>query len=66
MSTTNWKVYRKISFTIEACQKEKEFFVFTQEGKMKGKAGDYLIKGIHGEFYPCDKEIFEKSYTRVN
>lgn len=26
---------------------------------------DYLIKGIEGELYPCKKEIFEKTYIRV-
>lgn len=39
------------------------FNVNTLEGNYKiGKAGDYLIKGIDGENYICDKEIFEKTY----
>jgi hypothetical protein len=29
---------------------------------MKGKKGDYLIVGIHGEMYPIDNEIFKKTY----
>ena len=39
-------------------------FVHTIEGEMKmvNKTGDYLIKGIHGEFYFCEKAIFEESY----
>ena len=32
---------------------------------MKGKAFDFLVKGIKGELYSCDKEIFEKSYEKV-
>jgi hypothetical protein len=32
------------------------------EGTMRGKAGDYLIIGVHGEMYPCDKTIFEETY----
>ena len=32
------------------------------EGLMKGKKGDWLIIGIHGEMYPIDQEIFQKTY----
>lgn len=45
--------------------KENGFSVITKEGLMEGKVGDYLMKGVNGEFYPCDKEIFEKSYEWV-
>lgn len=27
--------------------------------------GDYIIKGVNGEFYPCKPDIFEKTYERV-
>jgi len=37
----------------------------TREGIMRGYSGDYIIKGIAGEFYPCNKEIFENSYDKV-
>jgi len=40
------------------------FSVETLEGTMKGKAGDYLITGVKGEQYPCDKEIFEMTYSK--
>lgn len=39
--------------------------VKTLEGVLKGKAGDYLIEGVRGELYPCDKEIFEETYEAV-
>lgn len=41
-----------------------QVFVQTLEGnmKMKNSTGDYLIKGIKGEFYFCEKSIFEESY----
>lgn len=38
------------------------FTVTTMEGVVQGKPGDYLMFGVNGEKYPCDKEIFEKSY----
>jgi len=37
----------------------------TLEGLMNGKIGDYIIKGISGEFYPCKPDIFHKTYEQV-
>lgn len=37
----------------------------TLEGNMLASLGDYIIKGIAGEFYPCKPSIFNASYTRV-
>ena len=30
---------------------------------MLANIGDYIIKGINGEFYPCKPDIFEKTYA---
>lgn len=37
----------------------------TLEGVMEAELGDYIIKGIKGEFYPCKPDIFEKIYEKV-
>lgn len=37
----------------------------TLEGTMKASVGDYIIKGVNGEFYPCKPDIFEKTYEGV-
>ena len=34
----------------------------TMEGVMLAREGDYIIKGIKGEFYPCKPDIFEETY----
>lgn len=34
----------------------------TLEGVMIANVGDYIIKGVNGEFYPCKPDIFEKTY----
>lgn len=39
--------------------------IFTLEGKMNAEVGDYIIKGIQGEPYPCKPDIFEKSYEVI-
>lgn len=37
----------------------------TLEGDMLASFGDYIIKGINGEYYPCKPDIFEKTYDKV-
>lgn len=37
----------------------------TLEGTMQAGYGDYIIRGVNGEFYPCKADIFEKTYELV-
>ena len=37
----------------------------TLEGEMTADKGDWIIKGIKGEFYPCKPDIFEQTYEKV-
>jgi hypothetical protein len=39
--------------------------ISTLEGMMKVSPGDWIIKGVKGEFYPCKPDIFEKTYDFV-
>ena len=39
--------------------------VQTLEGKMHAKLGDYIIRGVNGEIYPCKPNIFTKTYEKV-
>ena len=39
--------------------------VRTLEGVMRCNIGDYLIRGVDGEFYPCKASIFHKTYEAV-
>jgi hypothetical protein len=36
--------------------------IFTLEGAMKADVGDWIIKGVKGEFYPCKPDIFAATY----
>lgn len=36
----------------------------TLEGEMTAQLGDYIIRGVNGEFYPCKPDIFEKTYAK--
>lgn len=40
----------------------RELKIETLEGEMMASVGDFIIKGVNGEFYPCKPDIFEKTY----
>jgi hypothetical protein len=51
----------KVEYTLDNC-----LIVDTLEGTMKANIGDYIIKGIQGEFYPCKSDIFEVTYESTD
>jgi hypothetical protein len=44
---------------------DNSFTIWTLEGEMTALVGDYIIKGIQGEFYPCKPDIFEQTYEPI-
>jgi len=62
MAGAKWFVKKPIA--IQAKQVAGEFWVESLEGDHQGKDGDYLMQGVRGEIYICDKDIFEETYTR--
>jgi len=44
---------------------ERTVQIDTLEGEMSGRIGDWIIKGVQGEFYPCKPEIFAATYEQV-
>lgn len=49
-----------------ACTYTEELVIETLEGNMTASKGDYIIRGVKGEFYPCKPDIFEATYEEVN
>jgi hypothetical protein len=45
--------------------KTMELVIKTLEGDMIAPLDSYIIRGVEGEFYPCQKGIFEKTYEYV-
>lgn len=43
-----------------------EVMIKTLEGTMTANIGDWIIRGIKGEYYPCKPEIFESTYEPVD
>jgi len=50
---------------ITSSGKSKDLIVSTLEGDMSALVGDYIIRGVKGEFYPCKEEIFDMTYENV-
>ena len=44
---------------------DNDFIIKTLEGNMIATKEDYLIKGVNDEIYPCKKDIFEKTYIKL-
>ena len=60
-----FKKYRKIPVVVEAYQTDKEMEIETLEGTMKADPGDWIIRGVKGELYPCKPDVFEMTYKKV-
>lgn len=44
---------------------EHYLYIKTMEGEMHVSPGDYVIRGVQGEFYPCKPDIFKETYDEV-
>ena len=49
----------------DAAHDGTDIYIITLEGKMTASVGDFIIKGVKGEFYPCKPDIFEATYDKV-
>ena len=62
----DWCDPRHTNMDDDGCLYETaNLFIRTPEGEMMAQPGDYIIKGIAGEFYPCKPDIFEQTYEAV-
>lgn len=57
---------KEISEFVGIYFKDKESVIIpTLEGDLTAQIGDFIIKGVKGEFYPCKPDIFEATYEIV-
>lgn len=42
-----------------------KLYILTLEGRLEITDGDYIIRGVKGEYYPCKPDIFEMTYEKV-
>ncbi|MFI2213046.1 hypothetical protein [Streptomyces sp. NPDC020141] len=57
--------YRPISSGVTIDPDDGLIVIRTLEGDMKVSPGDYVIRGVQGEFYPCKPGIFTATYDEV-
>jgi hypothetical protein len=57
-----WCGAHQIHFTYRNSQPLPHIDIATAEGTMTADPGDWIIKGVKGEFYPCKPEIFGLTY----
>lgn len=43
----------------------QRMYIITLEGRMEVTRGDYIIRGVKGEYYPCKPDIFLETYESV-
>lgn len=53
------------TFYIDHNKVEGGLIIRTLDGEHLATIGDYIIKGVSGEFYPCKLDIFQKTYELV-
>lgn len=54
-----------LTFTPLDIEGKYELYINTLEGVMKASDGDYIIRGLRGEYYPCKPDVFAKKYELV-
>ena len=64
MTEKQFEKYRKKPVTVEAYQTDVELEIETLEGTMKANKGDWIIKGVKGELYPCKPDVFAMTYEK--
>lgn len=51
---------------VASSEDEMGLSILTLEGTMTANTGDYIIRGVKGEFYPCKPDIFEQTYEEID
>ena len=52
-------------FGLYTGDEEEDLAIGTLEGRMRVSVGDYIIRGVQGEFYPIKSSIFKETYESV-
>lgn len=61
----NWINQGKGVTERHAWHNSTDIYIETLEGQMQASVGDYIVKGVQGEHYPCKPDIFAKTYELV-
>ena len=63
----NWiKSNGAVAFASRGAGDDLAVYIDTLEGRMQASIGDWIIRGVKGEFYPCKPDIFDATYDAVD
>lgn len=62
---SKFEKFVKKPVVVEAYQTDEEMYIETLEGLMKADVGDWIIRGVKGECYPCKPDVFDMTYEKV-
>lgn len=54
-----------VNWSIDNDKQKRTIVISTLEGEMLARVGDWIIRGVEGEYYPCKPRIFAESYIEV-
>lgn len=61
----NLEACKKFCPNLDSANTGTSVYIHTLEGTMECSLFDFIVKGIHGEFYPCKEEIFLKLHKEA-
>lgn len=61
----NWVPVQNFLVMTYQPEPPRYLYINTLEGQMLVSLGDWIIKGVAGEFYPCKPDIFYQTYDEV-
>jgi hypothetical protein len=56
----------EVAYAVSGSLGDDGISIATLEGTMLAAWGDYIIKGVNDEFYPCKPDIFDKTYEAID
>ena len=62
---SRWADWKVISRWPDGGRHGRQISILTLEGAMEASVGDWIVRGVKGEFYPCKPDIFALTYEHV-
>ena len=65
VDTSSYETNRRFDDYVAQVSSRGFLEIDTLEGVMKASEGDFIIRGVNGEFYPCKPDVFNRTYEEI-
>ena len=65
VDTSSYETNRRFDDYVDQVSSRGFLEIDTLEGVMKASEGDFIIRGVNGEFYPCKPDVFNRTYEEI-